>query len=137
LGFSAGTALALSLALEGLMILTTLLLMLKLTTVYVAAEDPLKKDDQTLATCVAKALVERPSPLTLAPTDETVDATLVIGNHAGVRIHVRGRLVRPDGSVLIDVDHVQHGLNHSLCNQANGLLDEMAKKLAQQQPRVK
>ena len=119
------------------MILTTLLLMLKLTTVFVEAEDPLKKDDQTLATCVAKALMERPSPLTIAPTNEAVEATLRIGNHAGVRIHVRGQLVRPDGSVLIDVDHVQKGFNHSLCNQANGLLDKMAKKLAEQQPRVK
>jgi hypothetical protein len=110
--------------------LTSLLLMLKLLTVFVEAEDPLKKDDQALATCVAKALTERPSALTIAPTTEMVDATLVIGNHAGVRIHVRGRLVRPDGSVLIDIDHVQKGFNHSLCNQANGLLEKMAKQLA-------
>jgi hypothetical protein len=118
-------------------ILTTLLLTLKLLTVFIEPENALSKDDQALATCAAKAMTERPSTLTIAPAKEMVDATLVIGNHAGVRIHVRGRLVRPDGSVLIEVDHVTHGLNHSLCNQAAGLLDEMAKKLAQQQPRAK
>ncbi len=116
------------------MILTTLLLTLKLMTVFIAPENAMSKDDQALATCAAKAMTERPSALALAPSEDGVDAKLVIGNHAGVRIHVRGQLVRPDGSVLVEVDHVTHGFNHSLCNQAAGLLDEMAKKLAEKPP---
>ena len=111
------------------MTLTSLLLLLKLLSLSVEPENPLAKDDQTLATCAVKALTERPSALQIAATTEAADAVLTVGNHTGVRIHVVGRLARPDGSVLVEVNHVTHGFNHSLCHQVDGLIDEMARKL--------
>jgi hypothetical protein len=112
------------------MILTALLLTMKLTTVFIAPENALANDDQTLATCAVAAMTARPSDLTLAKSKELADATLIVGNHTGVRIHVLGRLVAKDGKVLIEVNHVTHGFNHTLCHQLDGLLDEMATKLA-------
>lgn len=112
------------------MILTTLLLALKLMTVFIEPENAMAKDDQTLATCAVAAMTARPSDLKIATSKDAADVTLIIGNHAGGRIHVIGKLVRRDGTVLIEVNHVTHGFNHSLCNQTDGLLDEMAKKLS-------
>jgi hypothetical protein len=118
-------------------ILTTLFLALKLMTVYVEPENALAKDDQTLATCAVSAMTARPSALKILPSKEMADVTFVVGNHAGLRIHVLGRLTLPDGTVLVEVNHVTHGLNHSLCHQVDGLLDEMAKKLAEKKPSVR
>jgi hypothetical protein len=115
------------------MVLTALLLILKLTTVFVDPEDALKRDDQTLATCAVEALTARPSDLTIAKSKEAAAVTLTVGNHSGKRIHVIGKLTAKDGTVLIDVNHVTHGFNHSLCHQMDGLLDEMTKKLAAKQ----
>lgn len=115
------------------MTLTTLLLLLKLTTVFVNPEDGLKNDDQTLATCAVEKLTARPSELTIAKSKDLADVTLTVGNHAGMRIHVIGTLTDKDGTVLLEVNHVTHGYNHGLCHQMEGLLDEMARKLAEQQ----
>lgn len=112
------------------MILTTILLTLTLATIAVEPENGLEKDDQALATCAVEALTTRPSELTIARSKEMADAVLEIGNHAGVRVHVVGRLVRADGTAVIEVNHVTHGYNHGLCHQVDGLLEEMAKKLA-------
>jgi hypothetical protein len=117
------------------MTLTTLFLLLKLVTIAVEPERPLEHDDQALATCAVQALTARPSALQIAASAEAADATLIIGNHAGMRIHVIGRLVRADGTTLVEVNHVTHGLNHSLCHQTEGLLDEMARTLAKTAPR--
>jgi hypothetical protein len=48
---------------------------------------------------------------------------------AGLRMHVLGNVTLKDGTSLVTVNHVTHGFNHSLCHQADGLLDEVAKKL--------
>ena len=106
-----------------------LLLTLKLATVAIEPENPLEKDDQAIATCAVNAMTARPSALTIAGAKDMADAVLVIGNHAGMRVHVVGRLVRADGSTLVEVNHVTHGFNHGLCHQVDGLLEEMAKKL--------
>ena len=114
------------------MTLVAFLLSLKLMTVFIQPENPTSKDDQTLATCAAKAMTARPTSLTIAATNEpAANTTLIVGNHAGVRIHVTGKLVKSDGTVLIEVNHVTHGFNHGLCHQMDGLLDEMAKKLSE------
>jgi len=118
------------------MALTTLLLLLKLTTVFVTPADPLNHDDQTLATSAFRALQARPSDLTIAKSADLADVTLTVSNQAGVRIHVVGTLIDKDGTVLVDVNHVTHGFNHGLCHQVEGLLDEMARKLATT-PRLK
>lgn len=113
------------------MLLTTLLIALKILTVFVEPASSLEKDDQTLATCVVRAMTARPSELTIAKTKELADATLVVANRTGFRVHVTGKLTRKDGTTLIEVNHVTRGLNHSLCHQVDGLLDEMAKKLSE------
>src|SRR5258705_13902823 len=112
------------------MMFPTILLTVKVATVAIEPENPLTKDDQTLATWAVTAITARPSELAVARTKAAADVVLVIGNHAGARVHVVGRLVRADGSTLIEVNHVTHGFNHGLCHQVDGLLDEMAKKLA-------
>ncbi len=111
------------------MSMTAVFLTLKLLTVFVAPADPLVKDDQALATCVAQALTARPSELTIATTKDGADAVLTVENQTKFRIHVVGTVTRPDGTVLGSVNHVTHGLNHGLCHQADGMLDELARKL--------
>lgn len=118
------------------MTLTTLLLMLKLINIYVAPANPLAKDDQTLATCVVKALTARPSALVIVESAEKADAKFTISNAAAKRIHVVGTLIARDGTPLVEVNHVTHGFNHSLCNQADGLVDEMARKIAETAPLI-
>jgi hypothetical protein len=109
------------------MILASLLLTQKLLTVTVEPENPSKKDDQTLATCAVAALTARPSELKIGTGKEPGDAKLTVGNHTGMRIHVLGKLVKADGMVLVEVNHVTHGFDHTLCHQLDGLLDEMVK----------
>jgi hypothetical protein len=116
------------------MSLTALFLALKILTVFIEPDDPLSKDDQTLATCVAHAMTERPSALMLATTKDMADATIRVENRTGLRIHVLGNITLKDGSHLITVNHVTHSINHSLCHQADGLLDEIAKKLDAKKP---
>ncbi len=109
--------------------LTSLLLLLKLMTVFVEPEDPREKDDRKLVDCAVTAMTERPSKLTIADSKDAADVVLLVGNHTGLRIHVLGRLTKHDGTELVEVNHVTHGFNHGLCNQMNGLLDELARKL--------
>jgi hypothetical protein len=111
------------------MTLTSVFLTLKILTVFVEPGDPSAKDDQTLATCVARAMTARPTALTLATTRDQADAIIGVENRAGLRTHVLGSVTLKDGTSLITVNHVTHGLKHSLCHQADGLLDEMAKKV--------
>jgi hypothetical protein len=111
------------------MSLTAVFLTLKILMVFIAPANPLSKDDQTLATCVTHALTERPSALVLVATKELADATLVVENQAKFRIHVVGTVMLKDGTNLGSVNHVTHGFNHSLCHQADGLLDEIARNL--------
>ena len=75
-------------------------------------------------------MTARPSDLAIATSKDAADVVLTVGNHAGKRIHVVGKLTGKDGNILTEVNHVTHGFNHSLCNQMEGLLDEMTKKLA-------
>jgi len=111
------------------MTLTALLLTLKILTVYIEADDPSSHDDQTLATCVSHAMTARPSGLTIVTTPNQADATIRVENRTGMRIHVLGSITLKDGTKLVTVNHVTHGLNHSLCHQADGLLDELARKI--------
>jgi hypothetical protein len=105
------------------------LLTLKLLTVFIEPGDPLSKDDVTLVACVTHALTERPSGIMVVATQDDAAATIRVANDSGVRIHVLGVLDKKDGTRLVSVNHVTHGLNHGLCHQADGLLDEMARKL--------
>ena len=113
------------------MVLTAFLLMLKLMTVFIEPQDPLSKDDQTLATCAAQAMTARPSDLKIVTSKELADVTLTVHNDAKMRIHILGRLTKQDGTVLVDVNHVTHGFNHTLCHQMDGLLDEMVRTYSQ------
>jgi hypothetical protein len=111
------------------MILTTLLLTLKFMTVYVEPKDPFAKDDQTLATCAVHALTARPSALTIAMSKETADVTLVVGSHTAKKLHVVGKLVKKDGTVLVaETDHSTMDVSR-LCEHLGELLTDMAKKL--------
>jgi hypothetical protein len=112
------------------MTLTAVFLTLKILTVFIEPGDPLSKDDQTLATCVAHAMTERPSALILATTKDMADASIRLENRTGLRIHVQGEITLKDGTRMITVNHVTHGFNHSLCHQADGLLHEMAEKVS-------
>lgn len=116
------------------MILTALLLTLKLMTVFVEPEVWFNKDDISLATCAVHALTAQPN-LTIATTKDRADVTLVVGNRAKWRLHVVGKLVDKDGTVLLEVDHMppRFDFNHGLCHQMDGLLDEMTKKFAAKQ----
>ena len=118
------------------MTLTTVLLLLKLMTIAVVPGDLAEKDDTALAACAIKELTAKPSDLRIVAMTESPDATFTISNESGVRIHVVGTLVARNGAPFIDVNHVTHGLNHTLCNQAKGLLDEMAKKITGSAPVV-
>jgi hypothetical protein len=111
------------------MTLTAVFLTLKMLSVFVAPANPLSHDDQTLATCVVHALTERPSALMLLTTKEMADATILVENQAKFRIHVVGTVTLKDGTNLGAINHVTHGFNHSLCHQADGLLDEIARNL--------
>jgi hypothetical protein len=112
------------------MVLTALLLTLNLLTVYVEPADALDQDDQRVATCVVEALTARPSALVIALSKEAASVVLTVANEAKFRLHVVGRLVAADGRVLADVNHAQKGLNHKLCHQTDGMLEKLAKQLA-------
>lgn len=110
------------------MTLATLLITLKLATVFVAPRSS-KPDDQQLAACVVAALNERPSELTIAKTKQSADALLTIGTHGGLRPHVTVKLTDKSGKALDEVSQTPHWSGHSLCPQAVDLLDELARKL--------
>ncbi len=83
------------------MVLTALLLILKLTTVFVEPKDPLEKLDQTLATCAVEALTARPSDLTIAKSKDHADATLTVGfHHSTWKNGAYGKLTDKTGTVL-------------------------------------
>jgi hypothetical protein len=111
------------------MTLTAVLLTLKILTVFIEPDDPSSHDDQTLATCMGHAMTARPSGITLVTARDQADATIRVENRTGLRIHVLGSITLKDGTKLITVNHVTHGLNHTLCHQADGLLDELARKI--------
>src|SRR5262245_51463699 len=108
--------------------LTTLLLLLKVMTVFIEPGRPDKGDDRTLVRCATDAMTARPSALQIVKDRSAAQVIFTVTNESGVRIHVVGRLSLPDGTTLLEVNHVTHGFNHSLCNQMKGLLDEMGRK---------
>ena len=112
------------------MALTLLLIGLKLLSLYVEPANPLDKDDQKLATCVVEKMTERPSELTIAKSKDLADVVLTVENQAKFRLHVVGTLRKADGSLLAEKNHNQKGFNHSLCNQAEGLLNQLAKQMS-------
>lgn len=112
------------------MTLTAVLLSLKILSIYIVPVDAMDRDDQKVATCVAEALTERPSALTITPSKEEADVILTVANAAAFRMHVTGLLTTKDEKFLAMVDHVQKGFNHKLCHQVDGMLEKLAKQLA-------
>ncbi len=112
------------------MSLTLILILLKFLHVYVLPANPTDSDDQKLATCVVEAMQARPSELVLTKTKAEADVIFTLENQAKMRLHAVGTLTKPDGTLVVSVNHVTHGFNHGLCHQAEGLLDEMARKLS-------
>jgi hypothetical protein len=112
------------------MALTLLLVTLKLLHIYVQPANPLDNDDQKLATCVVEQLTARPSELEVVKVKEQADVVFTVENQAKFRIHVVGTLRKADGSLLGENNHVTKGFNHSLCHQAEGLLNDLAKQLS-------
>jgi len=112
------------------MSLAGILILLKLLHVYVQPMNVADEDDQKLATCVVEAMTERPSELVLVKTKAEAEAIFTLENQAKMRLHAVGTLTKPDGTLLVSVNHVTHGFNHGLCHQAEGLLDEMARTLS-------
>lgn len=120
------------------MVLTALLLILKLTTVFVEPGDPLEKNDQTLATCAVEALTARPSDLPIAKSKDHSDATPTVGFHPSTwkQPGAYGNLTDKTGTVLVELKHSPLGI-FTMCGYMDGLLDKMTKELAAKQHVIK
>jgi hypothetical protein len=110
--------------------LTVALLTLKLLHVYIQPANASDKDDRKLAACIVEQMKERPSELVIVQAKDEADAVLTVENQAKFRIHVVGTLRKADGSLLADRNHITHSMNHGLCHQAEGLLEELAEQLS-------
>jgi hypothetical protein len=117
--------------------LTTVLLLLKLLTVYVEPENgPKPKDDAKLAACAVQLLTKQPSALKVVTDRSEADVALTLGNHAAHVIRVDATLTARDGAVLATVGFTLKYdparptfFTRPLCQQAEGAMDALAESL--------